>query len=512
MMNHNSISGNKTIAKNSFYLYVRMIILMLVSLITARVVLEALGVENYGIYSAVGGVVTSFTFLSQTLVSASQRFFSYCLGLDDKSELNKSYNAIIISYCVIAIIIVLVLETVGLWFVSNKMTIPAERMSQALYIYHFSIITFIFTLFTNPFNALIIAHEDMKVYAYMSFFEGFLKLGTAILLIYISLDKLELYGVLLCLISCIVLVFYWSICKKRYSYVYLNFRVSKDRIKDVLGYSSWTLFGTIAGVANNQGINVLLNVFIGPIANAAQAIAYQVSGVLNQVCNGFFSAVRPPITKNYAIGNIRECLFLFYFSNKILFLLLSIVVIPLYIEMEYVLNLWLGSVEQYMVSFSRLLLINTIILCISNPITTIIQAAGRVKLYHGVVDSFTLLVIPIICLFINVKEFPESVFFISNTIFAAAHYLRLLVLKRVIPFSIKDYFVKFINPSILVIAISFSVSYTIYMSLNVGFLRLLMVVFVSTLMLILSSVFILLSKSERMSLRHVLKVNILQRK
>lgn len=503
-MNHNSISGNKAIAKNSFYLYVRMIILMLVSLITARVVLKALGVEDYGIYSAVGGVVTSFTFLSQTLVSASQRFFSYCLGLNNKGELNKSYNAIIISYCVIVIIIVILLETVGLWFVSNKMTIPVERMGQALYIYHFSIITFIFTLFTNPFNALIIAHEDMKVYAYMSLFEGFLKLGTAILLIYISLDKLELYGALLCIISCIVFIFYWSICKKRYSYLYFNFRVSKDRIKDVLSYSSWTLFGTIAGVANNQGINVLLNVFIGPIANAAQAIAYQVSGVLNQVCNGFFSAVRPPLTKNYAIGNMTECLHLFYFSNKIIFLLLAIVVIPLYIEIDYVLSLWLGGVEQYMVSFSRLLLVNIVILCISNPITTIIQAAGKVKLYHGVVDSFTLLVIPIAYFLLKIGEPPGIAYFISNIIFAIAHYLRLLILKRVIAFSIKVYFVKFLFPSVLITAFSFGFSYVVYLNLNVSFMRLLLVISASSLMLILSTVFILLTKSERTSLKIML--------
>ncbi len=496
-MARSTISGNKTIVKNTIFLYIRMIFLMLVSLYTVRVVLNILGEVNYGIYSAIGGIVITFSFLTQTLVSASQRFFAVELGREDKIELNKTYNAIFFSYIIIAAIIVLLLETVGLWFVQNKMTIPDDRVSAALVLFQFSIFTFIFHILVNPYISIIIAQEDMRTYAYISILEVVLKLGVAFSLIFISYDKLRLYGILLFVVEVIIFFIYSAISKKRYNYVYFNKKIDKKKLKEIFTFSSWSLFGSMAGVANGQCINVMLNVFYGPIANAAYAIGHQVSVVLGQVTNNFCSAVRPPMIKSYAIGDIAKTSELFYFSSKILIVLMLVIMVPMYYEIEYLLALWLGDVEQYMVSFSRLLLINIAILCIGNPITTIVQAAGVVKKYHVLVDGFALLSLPIVYIAFKMDCEPEIAFIISNIVFVVAHIIRLVILKSVIPFSYMEYSCRLIFPTGLITVISSIVAYMVGNSMLNDVLKLLSVVVSSVIVIIILSLYLLLSKYER---------------
>lgn len=491
------ISGNKTIAKNSIYLYLRMFLLMLVSLYTVRVVLDTLGVEDYGIYSAIGGLVVTFSFLSQVLSNASQRFFAVDIGNNDQEGLNSSFSAIIISYIIITIVIIILLETVGTWFVLNKMTIPENRIDVALLLYHFSILTFAVTILTNPFNALIIAHENMKTFAYISIVEGLLKLLVAFSLVYFSADKLKLYAILLFLVSGIIFITYFVISKIYYKEIKFNFRYGLVKVKEVFGYSSWTLFGTIAGVVNGQGINIMLNIFVGPIANAAYAIGNQVSGVVNQLSNSFFSAVRPPLMKSYASGEKEKMNELFYFSNKILFILMSLVILPLYLEVEFILNLWLGTVEPYMVTFTRLLLVYVAVLCLSNPITTIVQAAGEVKKYHGIVDSFTLLSLPISFIAYKRGMRPEGAFIITLLIFVIAHILRLYILKKVMKFSISRYIIRFIIPAFLVVAVSLIGVYYIRMLIENDVLKLCVTIIVSSLLTIIASLFLIMSSQER---------------
>ena len=496
-MSSSAISGNKTIAKNTIFLYVRMILLMGVSLYAVRVVLNTLGEIDYGIYSAIGGIVITFSFLTQTLVSASQRFFAVELGRGDKTELKKTYNAILFSYIIIAVVIVLVLETVGLWFVQNKMTIPPDRTGAALLLFQFSIFTFILQILVNPYMSIIIAQEDMKIYAYVSILEAALKLGVAFSLLFISYDKLKLYGILLFVVGIIIFLIYYIICKKRYDYVSFNKKIDKKKLKEVFTFSSWTLFGTMAGTTNGQCINVMLNVFYGPIANTAYAIGHQVSVVLGQVANNFFSAVRPPMTKSYAIGDMSKTSELFYFSSKILIVLMLVIMVPLYFEIEYLLTLWLGGVEPYMVSFSRLLLINIAILCIGNPITAIVQAAGAVIRYHMLVDGFALLSLPIMYIAFRMNCKPEMAFVISNTVFVIAHIIRLMILKSVMPFSYEEYVKRLILPTGLIIVASSFVVYVVGLGISYDIVRFVVVTMSSVVVILGLSLFLMLSKYER---------------
>ena len=474
-----------------------MVFIMFVSLYSIRVVLGILGEIDYGIYSAIGGVVLAFSFISQTLVSASQRFFSVDLSKGNSTELNKTYNSILFSYIIITVVIVLLLETCGLWFVQNKMTIPQERMSTALILFHFSTFTFISNILVNPYMSMLIANEDMKTYAYISILEAILKLGVAFSLLIIQYDKLKLYGILLFATSIIVFSIYYTVCKRRYDYVFINWKVDCKKLKEVFLFSSWTLFGTLAGTANGQCINILLNVFFGPIANTAYAIGNQISGMISQITGNFFSAVRPPITKSYAIGDKQKTSELFYFSSKILFVLILMIVIPLYLELEYILTLWLGSIEQYTVQFSRLLLIYITLIAISNPITAIIHAAGAVKKYHLVVDGFTLLSLPTTYIAFKLGYEPYMAFVISNIIFSIAHIIRLAVLKSVISFSYTEYIIKLILPSVLIIIASTFVVTFVELCISHDFLRLIMVFTTSIIVILILTLYLLMTKPER---------------
>lgn len=334
------------------------------------------------------------------------------------------------------------------------MVIPSDRMSAANWIYQFSLLSFVITILTSPYNALIIARENMKVYAYTSIIEVLLKLFIVYILVFFSVDKLKLYAVLTFLVSMIVCSIYRIICKKKYMETRLEFKWDKELFKSIFSYSSWTLFGTLAGASNNQGINILLNMFFGPLANAAYSVGRQVGTVVQSFSSNFFTAVRPAIIKSYAEKEYVYMWKLFYLSSKFQFFLLFIIVLPLILQIEDILELWLGTVGEYMISFAQLILINAMLICMSDPITVIVQAAKNVKIYHGVVDGFTLISLPLIYFFFKFNYPPEVAFYVSIIVFAIAHILRIWILKRTVTFSIADYIKLFILPSVLIILLS----------------------------------------------------------
>ena len=350
-------SDKKIIAQNTLFLYVRMFLIILVSLYTVRVVIKTLDITDYGIYTAVGGIVLALSFLSQTIASASQRFFAYELGRKDYLKLKRTFSIIFIVYVAIALIILLIAETLGLWFLNNVMTIPSDRLEAANWVYQFALFSFIVKILTNPYNAIIIARENMKIYAYVSIIEVFLKLLIVYLLIVFSVDKLKLYAVLIFVVTCIVSAIYRFICCRKYKEARFSFYWDRTLFRSVFSYSSWTLFGTMAGVANNQGTNLILNVFFGPVLNAAYSIAYQVSTVIQQFSSNFFMAIRPPLIKSYAEKNYDYMMQLFYLSSRFSFLLLYAIILPLILEVEFILKLWLGTVGEYMVLFTQLVLL-----------------------------------------------------------------------------------------------------------------------------------------------------------
>ena len=500
-------SSNSQIAKNSLLLYIRMFFTMIVALFTVRIVLKNLGVEDYGIYNAVGGVVLSMTFLSRVLAVATQRFFSIAIGENDMQKLRKQFGSILFVYICLSAIIVILAETIGLWFVANKMTIPPDRFTAALYAYQFAIASFIITIITNPHQALIIAHEKMDVYAYASIIEVVLKLVIVYLLVISPIDKLVSYAFLMLISTLLSYGIYFIYCKVKFKDEIQHPFWNREEAKSVVSYSGWTLIGTLSGVCANQGLCIIINLFVGPIANAAFAIANQITGQVNAFANNFLVAIRPPMIKSYAAKNYDRMNQLFYATSKFSFILMYIVLLPLFLQMEELLGLWLGEVGEYMVSFSKLMLIYALILLFSNPITTIVQAAGNVKKYHLLVDGFSLVCLPVSYILFKLSLPAESAFLVLIVVFLIAHALRLLVLKQTVEFSILEYFKRIVLPVIITIVISYAVSLLVCEMGDKGFFWIATRCCIIAVLAISSSVVILLNKSERTLLLNYLHVN-----
>ena len=430
--NKSNISNNKRIAKNALIMYIRMLLVMAITLITVRFVLKALGIEDYGIYNVLAGLVTSMSFVSMSMQMATQRFYAYALGEKNDDNSKLYFNLSLLIYVILVIVIIILAETVGLWFLYNKMVIPESRFVAALWIYHFALLSFVITMFATPFSAMIIAHEDMGVFTLISLTDCILKFAILLPLLFISGDKLIIYGILLLCVAVIkgcINIFY---CKKHYSECKFAKIWDKNQFKLILSYSGWTMFGTSAAVAYNQGNNILINLFFGLIANAAQAIAFQIKLALDMFASNFFTVIRPSLIKSYAEGNYEYMMRLFYASAKITFCLLLLIFFPLIFNTEYILNIWLDEVNTYMITFTRLCLIISVVLSMHYPITTIIQATGKVKRYHVIVETFTLLILPITYVFFKSGYSVVWAFYNSIIMFVIAHIIRLLVLRSVI--------------------------------------------------------------------------------
>jgi O-antigen/teichoic acid export membrane protein len=364
---------------------------MLVSLYTVRVVLETLGAEDYGIYNVVAGVVAMFGFLSSSMANASQRYFAYEIGRKDFEQLKKVFSLNITIYALIGILVLIMAKTAGLWFVNNKLVIPPDRISAARLIYQFSIISFLCSIIVSPFMADIIAHEDMNIYAYISIAEVVLKLGVIFVLRIIPFDKLQLYGLLLSILAFVNMIIYTAICKVKYQECKFRFYWDKTLFKEIAGFLGWNLFGSIAGIAKNQGINILLNLFFGPLINAARSISIQVDNAVKSFSQNFIQAVRPQITKEYAAGNYDEMNNLVFRSAKLSFFLVLLFFMPLLFEMSYIMKIWLKNPPPYTAIFLTLTLIDTLFESVSYPIMYIAQATGKIKLYQSVVSGVLLL-------------------------------------------------------------------------------------------------------------------------
>lgn len=494
---------NRHILKNSVYLYVRMGIVMIVSLYTVRVVLNTLGVTDYGIYNAIAGVVSTVSIVTGVLISASQRFFSYDLG-KNPDKLCRTYSSMLIIYLILAFFIILIIEPVGLWFLKNKMTIPADRLGAAEWVFHFTVFGFIVSLLQTLYNAMIVSHEDMKIYAYLSISDVICKLGLVYILQVIAYDKLKLYAVLVFIVTLVYFILYIVICKRRYkSQVTFSLKIERGLFGSIFKFSAWSMFGSLAGMCNSQGINILLNVFFGPIANAAYAIANQVSAKVTEFSNGFYMAVRPAMIKAYAAGNTERSTSLVIFSSKIIFICVLFLILPIIFECEPILKLWLGNIEPSMIVFTRLLLVYTMILALSNPLTTLAQATGKVKKYHGYVDSFILLSLPTIYILFKLGADPESSFVVVIVIMVIAHWIRLRVLKATIDdFPIGAYVKKFMMPCIATLLISVFLTYTVKTIIpQHDILCVLLRITISILFVLSFSYILLLTKGEKKSLK-----------
>lgn len=401
-----NLSNNKRIAKNTLLLYLRMFVIMATQLYTSRVVLSTLGVVDYGIYNVVGGVVAMFGFLNSAMATATQRFLTFELGKKNIDGQIKIFNTSIQIHLLLAIIIFVLAETVGLWFLNHKMVIPLDRIEAAQWVFHCSIISSLIVVMSVPFNASLIAHEKMSAFAYISIIEVFLKLLIVFVLMVLDIDKLKLYAVLLLFVQTIIILIYNSYCVRKFEEIQFRRIFDKGYFKKMITFSGWNILGVGANLCSGQGVNILLNMFFGPTVNAARAVTMQAMNAISQFSSNFMMAVNPQITKSYAVNNKEYLYDLIFKSSRVTFLLMSFLVIPLLFETPFILELWLKNVPEYTVHFFRLSLIIAIFDSLSLPLSQAIGATGNLKYYQITVGGLLLLILPVSYIFLKYGGSP----------------------------------------------------------------------------------------------------------
>lgn len=445
--------SNNKIAKNTLLLYFRMILTMIVTIYTSRVVLNVLGVEDYGVYGIVGGVVALFGFLNSAMSAATQRYLAFDIGKDDFVRLRNTFNATLIIHVVIAFLIIMIGETLGMWFLKNKLIIPADRIDSAKFVFHLSLISAGIAITQVPFNALIIARERMNVFAVFSIVEVVLKLIIVYLLFIVDTDKLKLYSILLLIVTILVSSFYKIFCFINFKESKFKWLYDKEYFIELISYSGWNLFGSISAVAKGQGINIILNLFFGIVVNAAYAIMIQVQSAVNIFVANFLTALRPQIIKNYASNNLNDYYNLIIKGSKYAFYLLFIIVVPIIYNIDFILKFWLKTPPKFTNIFIILSLLNLLIESLSGTLMTGVQATGEIKWYQIILGGFLFLNLPVsYFIFLNYK-IPYLTFTVAILLSCFSLFFRLVFLKKIIQFNIRLYFEEVIIP-VLILSIS----------------------------------------------------------
>lgn len=490
-------ANNRRIAKNTLLLYFRMIILMLVSLFTSRVVLDALGEDNYGIYNVVGGFVAMFSIFSGPLSAAIQRFMNFELGKNDIEKLRRIFSTAMNIQIIMAIVLAVLCEVIGLWFVKEKMTIPPERIHAAIIVLQFSIATFVINLISVPYNADIIAHEKMSAFAYISIIEVTLKLAVAYCIYITGFDKLIFYSFLLFLVAVIIRIIYNIYCSKHFIESKYSFEIDKSLMHEMSSFAGWNLFGNAAWMFNTQGINLLINSYFGLSANAARAIAEQVNTAVSQFVNNFMAALNPQITKSYAAGDRNYLYLLNCRGVKYSFFIIYFFIVPIVLEANTILEIWLKEVPADTPVFLRLVLFSTLATVIGNPVFTTVMATGNIKQYQITVSVIALLVFPISWILYHFGA-PA---YVSYVIFAMAYFIidfvRLGFAKKLLDFPVRS-FLKEVYLRIFICAIiCFVLPSLVVLFLKPSMWRLVLTCMVSLMWSAVCYYFVGLDKHER---------------
>jgi len=434
--------NNKRIARNTLLLYFRMLFLMIISLYTSRIVLNALGVEDFGIYNVAGGVVAMFSILSGSLSAAISRFITYELGKNNILKLKVIFSSAITIQIGLGIVIVFFAETIGIWFLNTQMNISIERMVAANWVLQFSIITFIINLISVPYNAVIIAHEKMSAFAYISIFEAIGKLLIAYLITISPIDKLIFYAILMCVVAIAIRLLYGYYCKRHFDECRFHFIWNKQIFQQIFSFAGWNFIGASSAVLRDHGGNIIINLFCGPTVNAARGIAFQVNNAIQGFVSNFMTALNPQITKSYAVKNYTYMMTLIFQGARLSFYMLLLLSLPIIINTHYLLTLWLNTVPEHTVLFVRLVLIFAMSESISGPLITAMLATGNIRNYQIIVGGLQMLNLPISYILLSLGAIPETVLIVAVLISQCCLMARLYMLKKMIKLKIKDYLKK----------------------------------------------------------------------
>ena len=443
----NSNNNNNKIAQNTLLLYLRMLITMGINLFSSRVILQVLGIEDFGIFNVVGGVIAMLGFITSSLGGASARYITYNLGIDDLNIIKKTFGTILSIHLILAFIIFLIGETLGLWFILTQLQIPEYRIDAAMWVYQCSIFSSILSILIVPYNATIIAHEKMSVFAYISITDAVLKLLIVYSLTFLSYDRLIVYAILFSCIQVFNLIAYIIYSRQHYIETHTKPIYDKKLFREIFIFASWTMNGNLAVIGFTQGLNMLLNIFFGPALNAARGVAVQVQSATQQLCTNFQMALNPQLTKSYAQGDLGRMHNLLIKSSKFSFYILFICLMPLMFEAKTVLELWLNIVPPHTDNFVRLMLIIGLLYTLSNPILVSVHSTGQLKKFQIVEGTILLSIVPIAYIFLKFfKVNPESVFFIHIIIEIIAQYARIRIVLPLIDMRINTYLKKIIIP------------------------------------------------------------------
>ena len=496
--------NNKRIAKNTAMLYIRMLLIMAVTLYTSRVVLEVLGVEDFGIYNIVGGVVVLFSFINNAMATATQRFLNFELGRNDIKEVGRVFSMSMTAHISIALLVLFLAETIGLWFLLTQMNIPDGRMKAAVWCYQFSILTTCVQIIRVPYNACIIAYERMSFYAYISILEVILKLLIVFLLSIGGFDKLIFYSILMFLVTVAVCYAYKIVCNRNFNISRYSFFWDKILYKKLMSFSGWSLFGSAANVGAQQGLNILLNIFCGVTVNAAMGIANQVSGAIYSFVYNFQVAFNPQIVKSYAIGDKEYFERLIFQASKFSFFLLFLISLPLLLECDFVLSVWLKEIPKYSVLFIKLILIYLMIDAISAPLWISVQAIGDIRNYQILMSFLILLNLPLGYLALYYDLQPASVLVIRVSVNMFTYIVRIIYLKKRISFPIWKYMKEVLGVAFLVVILSTPIPLFInkFHSSWQGFV---MTTTVSIFCVLIATFFLGFTKGERIYIENIIR-------
>ncbi len=480
MAGSNTSTGNKRIARNTAFLYVRMVFVLLVSLYTTRVVLHVLGVVDYGINNVVAGFVSLFAFLNTSMTNGIQRFYNFKLGSEGPDSLKKVFNMALLIQGGLAVVIVALLETLGIWYLENEMVIPSDRMDAARWIFQFSVASLVMLVLQIPYSAAIMAHEKMDYYAFVSIFDSIAKLGIALIIPFIGKDKLITYGFLILLIAAANFVLYYGYARIKFKEIRIERGFDKDLLKSMVSFSGWNVFGTFAYMMKSQGLNLLLNAFFGPVVNAARGVSNQIMGAIQGFSANIVVSFRPQVVQSYAAGDRERVRKLFFSLSKISFILLYSISVPIVIDLSFILRLWLGSdIPEYTIPFTVLVLVNMVVSSLHTPLTQVVHAVGKMKVFQLTISIIICSILPISWVFLRFGAEPTTVYWVSFIVTIINQIVCVFVVRAIFPFSIREYLSKVILPCFIFVLLSPLLPLIVHHFMQESLVRLLTVLFVS---------------------------------
>lgn len=497
-------SSNRRIAKNTMFLYLRMLVSLVVNLYTVRLLWRVLGVDNYGIYNVVGGIVLVFSFLNYGMIASSQRFIAFELGRGDMERLRRTFSISLTIHIIIALIVLVIAETVGLWFLNVKLNIPITRVAAANWVYQFSVITFLITIISVPYNACIVAHEHIKIYGYFGILEVFAKLGIVVLTGCLFFDHLITYAFLLMVLAVIMRIVYGIYCARHFQECHFKHFKDPHLMRQMFGFGAWSFLGSMGLTVREQGINFLLNIFFSVAVNAAKGVATQAGNAINGVASNFTMALNPQITKRYAANDIEGMVSLMTNGCKYSLILMGLVVVPLFYCAPLLLKLWLGNVAPYTVGFLQLILIQILIECSASPIVTGLQATGIIRKFQICVSLIMVSVIPITWLWLQGGGNPYSAIYVVIASGFIALMARIMILHNLVPFSYSKFFIKAYLRPIIIISITSAVGWYLFPYFHKNLIGAIGYLICSVLIYCLLTLLIGLNIKERQAIKRII--------